>query len=58
MTNDIRHTPLYRSVEELKTYIVDRDYYMDLGYTWEQASLRSYDHMFVNRKAARGGYNG
>lgn len=50
MTNDIRHTPLYRSVEELKTYVADRDYYISIGYSWEEASLRSYDHLFATRR--------
>lgn len=41
-----------RTVQETKTFIEDRQYYLDLGYSFAQAEQRAWDHWAVNRRVA------
>lgn len=42
-----------RSVQENMTFIDDRQYYFDQGYSWEEAAQRAWDHLYASRKAQK-----
>jgi hypothetical protein len=38
------------TIKEIKTFIEDRQYYIDQGYSFANATQRAYDHLYVNRR--------